>query len=81
MRTAAIRTTVMPPCGHTHLASPPPSPGGGGEAAAPSPAVRVARLRSRASATRLDRSEPFTILLTKGAASTLLGARQHGHQE
>ena len=30
-------------------------------------------LRHRASAARLDRSEPFTILLTKGAASTLLG--------
>ena len=30
-------------------------------------------LRHRASATRLDRSEPVTILLTKGAASTLLG--------
>ena len=32
-------------------------------------------LRHRASATRLDRSEPVTILLTKGAASTLLGVR------
>ena len=30
-------------------------------------------LRHRASAARLDRSEPFTILLTKGAASTPLG--------